>query len=93
MIFLGYAECKNILFEILNCTRVILVSKYQGPESFSHTVLTFPTGGQKGAEGTDFNSVFRISFAKMEPEAAIINTFTEHFSRHIGTTPEEDLIC
>lgn len=41
----------------------------------------------------NFNPFFIIPLVKMEPEAATINTFTDHFSRHIGTTPEEDFVC
>lgn len=51
-----------------------------GEESFSHTVLTFPTGEQKEPEGMNFNFFFFItSLVKMEPEAAIISTFPSIF--------------
>lgn len=40
---------------MLNCTEFILVSKYHGEESFSHTAWMFPTGEKGGAEGKKFN--------------------------------------
>lgn len=53
--FGGYAEYNNFSFEMLNCAQVILVSRYNGEEDFSHTALTFPIGEQKGTAVMNFN--------------------------------------